>query len=338
MTSSDTLTHGTRYAVLDGWRGISILLVLATHLLPLGPKDWHLNLTSGPMGMALFFALSGFLITTFLLNNASVVDFLIRRFFRIVPLAWVCMAIVLVMAGASFHTYIANFLFYANLPPIRLTEVGGHLWSLCVEVQFYTAVALLFWILGARGLKLLPILCVAATVYRLATGTEITIVTFGRIDEILSGATLALIHADRFGDAAKRALQRLNPYALVLLLAISSHPDTGFMNYLRPYFAAILLGVSLQRTEFRLDALLRSRVLAYIAAVSYALYVIHPLLLHSWLGEGGQIIKYLKRPLLIAFLFLLAHASTFYFEQRCIEFGRRLSRRIRGRRHAQVVV
>jgi len=90
--------------------------------------------------------------------------------------------------------------------------------------------------------------------YRVATGTEITIVTFGRIDEILAGATLALIHADRFGDAAKRALQRLNPYALVLLLAISSHPDTEFMNYLRPYFAAMLLGVSLQRTEFRLDA------------------------------------------------------------------------------------
>ena len=38
--------------VLDGWRGISILLVLAAHLLPLGPKAWRLNETAGPMGMA----------------------------------------------------------------------------------------------------------------------------------------------------------------------------------------------------------------------------------------------------------------------------------------------
>jgi peptidoglycan/LPS O-acetylase OafA/YrhL len=72
---------------LDGWRGISILCVLAAHLLPLGPKAWQLNATAGPMGMALFFTLSGFLITHFLLNHAGVLDFLIRRFFRIVPLA-----------------------------------------------------------------------------------------------------------------------------------------------------------------------------------------------------------------------------------------------------------
>ena len=62
-------THDKNYlAVLDGWRGISILLVLASHLLPLGPKGWQLNATAGPMGMALFFTLSGFLITRFLLD------------------------------------------------------------------------------------------------------------------------------------------------------------------------------------------------------------------------------------------------------------------------------
>ena len=37
-------------AVLDGWRGVSILLVLSSHLLPLGPKRWQLNEMAGPMG------------------------------------------------------------------------------------------------------------------------------------------------------------------------------------------------------------------------------------------------------------------------------------------------
>ena len=74
--------------MLDGWRGISILLVLLAHLMPLGPKAWRLNETAGPLGMALFFTLSGFLITRFLLRNDSIAEFLIHRFFRIVPLAW----------------------------------------------------------------------------------------------------------------------------------------------------------------------------------------------------------------------------------------------------------
>lgn len=61
--------------VLDGWRGISILLVLAAHLLPLGPKIWHLNVAAGVAGMVLFFVLSGFPITSFLLKEKTIPDF-----------------------------------------------------------------------------------------------------------------------------------------------------------------------------------------------------------------------------------------------------------------------
>ena len=336
VANSETELHSNRYPVLDGWRGISILLVLATHMMPVGPKAWQFNETTGPMGMAIFFTLSGFLITTFLLKSPSVVDFLIRRFFRIVPLAWVCMVIVLLASDAATRAYFAHFLFYANLPPsIQLTEIGSHLWSLCVEVQFYVGVALLFWALGVRGLLILPGLCLAVTAFRIAMGEEISIVTWWRIDEILAGATLALVIARRFGEKPLLALQRLNPYVLLLLLAVASHPVTGFANYLRPYFAAVLVGITLCRTDARLDGLLRTRALAYVAAISYALYVIHPLLGHSWLGEGDKIVKYLKRPLLFALLFLLAHASTFYFEQRCIDFGKRLSARFAGKRGVQ---
>ncbi len=44
-----------RLEVLDGWRAISILLVLSCHMLPLGPKSWNLNLSAGYAGMALFY-------------------------------------------------------------------------------------------------------------------------------------------------------------------------------------------------------------------------------------------------------------------------------------------
>ncbi len=76
-----------------------------------------------------------------------------------------------------------------------------------------------------------------------------------------------------------------------------------------------------------LTRLLDNRILIYVATVSFALYVIHPILTITWLGEGDKLVKYAKRPLLFAVLFLLAHLSTYYYEKKCIEIGRKLSTR-----------
>ena len=320
-----------RLAVLDGWRGISILLVLGAHLLPLSPKSWRFNEMAGPMGMALFFTLSGFLITRFLLSHDSILDFLIRRFFRIVPLAWLTLLVALPLAGAPGSTYLPNFLFYANLPPYHLAEVADHFWSLCVEVQFYATVALIVALLGRRGLYLLIALCIGVTLHRAASGAEIAIVTWQRVDEILAGAILALVYMARLGAASQTVVARGNVWVLAVLFAVSCHPASGFANYLRPYLAALLVGTTLYRPPERVGAVLRSRSLRYIAEISFALYVFHGLLVHTWLGEGDKVAKYLKRPLLIAATFALAHVSTFQFEHRWIEFGKRLSRRLRRR-------
>lgn len=318
--------HGHLH-VLDGWRGISILCVLAAHLLPLGPRAWHLNDMVAPVGMALFFTLSGFLITRFLLEHDSVVDFLIRRIFRIVPLAWLSMTVVLLMSAAPSSFYWPHFLFYANLPPPALTEVGSHLWSLCVEVQFYAGIALAVALLGKRGLYLLLPVCLAVTLHRIAAHMPIDIVTWRRVDEILAGGILALAFSYRLGAGPQRMLTWLNPYVMLILLAISSHPGSGFMNYLRPYFAALLVGSTLFAPPARLGTVLGSRALRYVATISFALYVIHHPLIFTWLGTGDTLVRYLKRPLLFAATFGLAHLSTFYFEQQCIAYGKRLSAR-----------
>lgn len=317
-----------RLQVLDGWRGISILFVLAAHLLPLGPKAWALNETAGPMGMALFFTLSGFLITRFLLRHASIPDFLIRRTFRIVPLAWLAMFIAFPLAGVAGRDYLPNFLFYANLPPQHLTVVASHLWSLCVEMQFYAGIALLVVVFGTRGLYALPVICLGVTLHRISAGAYIDIVTWRRVDEILAGAVLAMVHAGKFGDMPRTMMKRLNLYVLLGLFAISSHPASGFLNYLRPYFAALLVGRTLVNPSPHIAALLEGRVLRYFATISFALYVLHGLLVNTWLGEGDKLVKYLKRPLLLLVTIGLAHASTHYFEQRWIELGKRWSDRL----------
>ena len=309
-----------RLEVLDGWRGISILCVLAAHLLPLGPKSWALNAAAGYVGMVIFFCLSGFLITTFLLHHSSVIDFLIRRFFRIIPLAYVALAIGLWLAHPASTYYPANFLFYANLPPFWLTDLTAHFWSLCVEVQFYVGVAILFAIVGRRGLFALPVLCLAVTAFRIYSHEPGSIVTWFRLDEILAGATLALLC-----DSGK--VKRLGtPWIWLPLLLVSAHSAAGSINYLRPYFAAALVGSTLVSQP----RVLKARIFGYIAEISYALYILHPLVMDTWLGTGTKLVKYLKRPLLLAVLVGIAHTSTFWYEHRWISFGKRLSWKLRS--------
>lgn len=316
-------------AVLDGWRGISILLVLATHLLPLGAKSWKLNYLTGVMGMALFFILSGFLITSFLLKEKSIAQFLIRRFFRIVPLAWMYLAVALLIAGATPETWLPHFLFYANLPPQQLVPLTAHMWSVCLEVQFYVGIAILVAMFGARGLALIPALCIVFTLIRVMNEVYASSITYYRFDEILAGCLLALAYEGRLGQGVVRFI-RMSPQSLVIpLFALSCFLQGEWTNYFRPYFAALLVGTTLMRPEGALARSLGNRFLAYIAAISYALYVLHPMLAASWLGSGSGLEKYAKRPLLFAGLFLLAHISTYTYERPWIAFGKRLGEKFR---------
>jgi peptidoglycan/LPS O-acetylase OafA/YrhL len=322
-----------RFKVLDGWRGLSILLVLAAHLLPLGPKAWELNVATGLLGMVFFFILSGFLVTHFLLSRYGVADFLIRRFFRILPLVWLYMTLMFLITPVSTDISLSNFLFYGNYPPGDFISTTPHMWSLCVEVHFYIGVALLVGLLGKRGLMLLPWLMVFFTLLRVFNGAHYSIITHLRIDEILAGATLALIYNGKFGGSLGEVLAKVKLPVVLILLLISCHPDTGFMGYLRPYFAAIVIGATLFSHQQHLGIrLLQHKVLFYIATISFALYVIHPFLMQTWLGSGETLERYAKRPLLLAVLFVLAHLSTFYYEQKWIAIGKSLSNKLQAKR------
>ncbi len=314
--------------ILDGWRALSILLVLAGHWLPLGPSRFGVNGAVAAGGMAIFFTLSGFLITRFLLDRPSPGPFLIRRLLRILPLAWVAM-IVLAVANRSADPalLLANLGFYSNLPPARFFPGGEHLWSLCVEMQFYLGVALIAAALGRRGLLLLPVIALGVTAARIYAAEPISIVTWHRVDEILAGATVALIYEGRLGAFATRALQRCN-FALAAVLAIAcTYALATPLAFARPYAIALMIGVSLWHVPAWFRALLESRGAAYIAKISFALYVIHGMLTHTWLGTGDTLARYAKRPLLAAATWALAHWSTFHFEQRFIDLGRRLTSR-----------
>jgi peptidoglycan/LPS O-acetylase OafA/YrhL len=321
----------TRIPALDGWRGISILCVLAGHMLPLGPKFLQFNSMIAAAGMSLFFILSGFLIVSMLIRNDNVASFIVRRVCRIVPLAWIFLIVVLFLNGANWAAWKANLLFYANLPPYYLDYVNGHFWSLCVEMQFYAAIALAVAVAGRRGLVLVPIACVIVTAARIAYGEPFAIITWFRIDEILAGGCLALAFASsRFAKGAIN-LPAFTPLLLAPLLLASCHPALGALCYARPYFAALLIGSTILRSRDALQQLLCGRGLSYVAKISFALYVIHPLTYSGWMGEGDVIVRYTKRIGSFFLCFLFAHISTNYYEKYWIGLGHRLATRIETR-------
>jgi len=324
-----------RFPALDGWRAISILLVLAGHLFPLGPKAYLINESIAALGMAIFFTLSGFLITTTLLHRSSVREFLIRRMCRIVPLAWLFTIIALTIAQAPTSYYVAQLFFYSNLPPFWLTNYTGHLWSLCVEMQFYLAVAALFLAFGRRGLWSIPLICLLVTAHRIQEHELLSIVTSVRVDEILAGGTLALVCNTSHLPRIRKFLEWVSPLALLPLALAASNQLAGGLDYLRPYFVATMVGSSLQYVSKPTTTRhLEAKWLAYIAAISYALYILHPIVDWGWLGSGSKAIKYAKRVPELAAVFGLAHLSTFYYEDFWIRKGKDWSAGIRGKGRA----
>ena len=135
---------------LDHLRAFAIIIVFLFHYpSPEYLPDWILNFKDfGWVGVDLFFVLSGFLIARQLFtelqatNSISVKQFFIKRFFRIIPVYLIVVAIYfLVPVFREKESLPALWRFLTFTQNIGLNpSVNGtfsHAWSLCVEEQFY---------------------------------------------------------------------------------------------------------------------------------------------------------------------------------------------------------
>src|SRR6201986_2771681 len=134
---------------LDGLRAISISIVLVSHA-------GYGGVVPGGLGVTIFFFLSGYLITTLLLDEHQrtgrihIGKFYLRRVFRLFPPLLVTLAIAyslvilgLLDGGISWGGVLAQLLYFANyyalfFDPGNTTAAGtGILWSLAGEEHVY---------------------------------------------------------------------------------------------------------------------------------------------------------------------------------------------------------
>lgn len=133
--------------VLDGLRGIAVLLVMWAHIPQATPgyPDWlHAAVVLlGPstVGVEIFFVLSGFLITRILLVERATGTplrwFLLRRALRIFPIYYLLLLVLLPSQPLAEIGWCAIYLH--NLDAILRPHMTplSHTWSLCVEEHFY---------------------------------------------------------------------------------------------------------------------------------------------------------------------------------------------------------
>lgn len=313
---------------LDGFRAFSILFVLAAHMLPLGPKNWQLNVASGYMGMSLFFALSGFLITRFLWNDQNVGVFFLRRLSRIAPLVLLVTFIYCILLAGRPDAFVSANLYIINYVDSALIPEISPFWSLGVEMHFYVLIGLAVLFFGRRGFVVVPVVAIIVMYLRVDAQAYGNIRTHLRIDEILSGSFLAMAWANREKPQYAQAfavLPRLFwPALLLWFLACLPATYTYGLAYFRGYFAALLIGTVLAMSGGWQSRFLSTTTLNYIAAISFALYVWHSPFRHGWFNSGTDFERYLfKRPLAFLCIFAISHASTFYFEKPITDYVRK---------------
>ncbi|CAB4960704.1 unannotated protein [freshwater metagenome] len=302
---------------LDGLRGIAVILVLTRHFEVLAPQGLtgftfidHF-FRGGYLGVDIFFVLSGFLITSLLLNEHEshsrirLLHFYGRRSLRLLPALSILLllySVITVLEGQAFSSIssgvLATFFYYLNWQYVLSFPKSfgdlGYLWSLSIEEQFYIVwPAALILLLHFTKKTLIHISTIAVLIAFVlwhrhvmwTTPSEIPykqftifIRTDARIDSLLVGCITAFIY--RYRLISVRLSQILAILgALVLFLYLEfSQPYTGYMfsggfTVVAVSVACLILGLT--TSTFSLTKLLSRRFIVLIGKTSYGIYLWH---------------------------------------------------------------
>jgi peptidoglycan/LPS O-acetylase OafA/YrhL len=324
------------FSSLDGLRCLSILPVVWHHSTP-RPLEGLLG--RGPLGVHLFFAISGFLITTLLLRekdergSISLSGFYLRRALRIFPLYYAVLFLYALrtwfFVGDSpmrdhffqslpfYASYTTNWFVDFEVPhPV----IFGFSWSLSTEEQFYLTFP--FVVAFARGWRVPVIVAAGALVLDFAAEAGVLFAPSSLGFQIVTsisapiclGALLAhALHLERSRRALALFLGRVAsaPLALVFL-AFCVAVDGAPLGMIHLAMVA-LVGAVCFRSDNGLARVLELSPLRFVGKVSYGVYLFHVSVitaLKSVVPSSAPLLFVLAMPITV----LLAALSFRYFE------------------------
>ncbi len=348
-----TSQRGHRLPSLDGIRAIAILIVVLEHVS--GTIGFPASLSRridyqppGGLGVRIFFALSGFLITTLLAGefaahgSINLRRFYLRRTMRIFPAYYFYVAVIAAWAAAGAITLkpydlLAALTYTTNFHPPFESWYLGHTWSLSIEEQFYLLWPTLLVLLGlARApfalIAVVVLVPVARTLGAFGTaGAEwVNPYHFRSVADWLAGGCLLALTRERLSaQPTYRALiaQPLLPFALAL---VTWAGWTGFYHWrLREATALTALIATLVFIDWGITVprhpvarLLNTRAMRHLGVLSYSLYLWQqPFLDHKHHGA----LTHFPRSLALALL--CAEASYRLIERPALRWRETLERR-----------
>ena len=284
VRQSRTNSGTVYYPVLDGLRAISVFLVIQQHTVG---RRGALGLIPGWLGVDVFFALSGFLITLLLMKELQAKDrvdlpaFYIRRVFRIVPVYLCILGIYLgynyLHAGPDWSTLKHALPYYLSFmnewPPHAPFDFT---WTLGIEEKFYVLWPALAFIVFKRHRS-----GFALTTYLLFVAfCPWSYQTARCYSGLILGSALAIAFEGQHGARLKSLIATvpvLVPAALVAICCALAIFSLNAVFLFQPAILFLIAHLLNRRSGFA--AFLSSRPMVWVGKRSYSMYLVHGLCL-----------------------------------------------------------
>lgn len=342
----------THFGNLDGLRCLSILAVIWHH----GPGYGQSGLAGrGQSGVTLFFAISGFLITTLLLRERertgriSLRGFYVRRSLRIFPLYYAILALYVVLVAATRAGSDDTRAFFANLPSfltytsnwfVGTAGTFAFAWSLATEEQFYATwpVAIRYAGLRAAVMGLACVLGFVIAVNLLGAEADLGDPLWWRIVWSVQMAICwgclgaVLVHTRPGYVVAARVVGHRWASAVWLAVLLTLLSSSANVDVPVALAAALLVLSCVVREDPAIAPVLRPRAVVHLGTISYGMYLLHGLV-YNVMDEAAARLDLGVNPhgfagflLAVAGTTAVASLSFRYFEQPFLRLKTRLSR------------
>jgi peptidoglycan/LPS O-acetylase OafA/YrhL len=337
---------------LDGLRAFAIVLVMLSH------ANFRL-FENGGIGVPVFFVLSGFLITTLLVeefqrkNTLEFKAFYIRRTFRLFPAFYVMLLVTFfyallfnkIMFNDILSEIIASGLYVYNISWLWGVKdiMLYHTWSLAVEEQYYIFWPILLFLFlkkgSLNGISILLVVLISffviSTTFKLFHNNTYAIAKSIASESIFIGCLGAVL---RWRGMLNFKISSLIVFfCITAIFIIGMLPCDTFNSYNPKFFAGIFAMITIlylvNTKEGFLSKIFNNKTSVFIGKISYSLYL--------WHLPVFKIFKFHSTlPVLVSFVgkfvvsIIFATLSWYLIEKGATRLGRKISEEITDGNHS----